>query len=478
MEVLQKRFKLDIRVRHEVTAVHREDKCVTAKNLDTGETFRESYDELVLSPGAAPIRPPIPGADRDPVFVLNDLGDMDALHAAAQKAKHAVIVGAGFIGLEMAENLRALGLEVAVVEMVDQVMPVLDREMARPLLAELETNGVEVLLEETVTAIEDGRVSLKSGRTLPSDLVCLSVGVRPTSGLAREAGLELGSQGHIRVDEQMRTSDPAIFAVGDAVEVRDWLSRDPAAVALAGPANRQGRIAADRICGRDSAYRGILGTAIVKVFHMAAGNTGYSEKRLKALGRAYRRVYVHPNQHPAYYPDAKPLAVKVLFDPEGTLLGAQVVGEEGVKAVIDTLATAIQGRLKVQDLEHLELAYSPQWGGAKDPVNIAGFVASNVLRGDLELVEADEPSNGAFWLDVRNKDELEIGMIPGATHIPLEELRSCLDELPKDRVIAAYCAVGLRGYLAYRILKQKGFAVRSLDGGYRTWALYHSNSHG
>ncbi|MFH2000335.1 MAG: DsrE/DsrF/DrsH-like family protein [Planctomycetota bacterium] len=469
---LNDRYDIDVHVRHEVMGINREQKRVTVKNLATGETFDEAYDRLVLSPGAAPFRPPIPGAEADHVFVLNDLKDMDRIVRAAAGARKAIVVGGGFIGLELVENLRARGLEVSLIEMLDQVMPPLDKEMTKPLLQELRLNGVDLYLEDTVETIEGNRVQLRSGKALESDFICLSVGVRPTSCLARDAGLALGPRGHIRVDERMRTSDPDIYAVGDAVEIRDWVTGDPVAVPLAGPANRQGRIAADNICGRSSAYRGTQGTSIVKVFNMAAAMTGLSEKRLKALGRDFRRLYLHPTQHPKYYPNAQMLGLKLLFSPDGDIYGAQVVGAEGAKTLIDTIAAAMRGSQKVWDLEHLELAYSPQWGGAKDPINMAGFVATNLLQGDVEAFEADDMPDDIFLLDVRDEDEIEAGMLPGATVIPLGRLRRRVDELPRNREIGVYCAVGLRGYLAYRFLKQHGFSVRNLNGGYRTWSWF------
>lgn len=475
-EALHDRYDIDVRVRHEVVGINREQKVVSVKNLDTGKIHEEAYDNLILSPGAAPFRPPIPGADGEHVFVLNDLSDMDRIFGAVPGARKATVVGGGFIGIELAENLRARGLEVALVEMLDQVMPPMDKEMTRPLLQELRLNGVDLYLEDTVESIEKSRVVLKSGKALASDMVCLSVGVRPTSNLAADAGLELGPRGHIHVDNQMRTSDPDIYAVGDAVEVVDWNTGETVAVPLAGPANRQGRIAADNICGRDSAYRGTQGTSIVKVFNVAAAMTGLSEKRLKALGKDFRRLYLHPTHHPGYYPDAKMLDIKLLFGPEGEIFGAQVVGVDGVKSLIDVIAVAMRGSQKVGDLEHLELAYSPQWGGAKDPINVLGFAAANMLRGDVDTLEPDSIPDDIFMLDLRDQDETEAGMVPGATLIPLNQLRKRVDEIPRDREIGAYCAVGLRGYLGYRFLKQQGFSVKNLNGGYRTWTWFQDET--
>lgn len=470
---LQGRYGLDIRVRHEVVRIDRAEKTVDVKNLDTGAVLSTPYDVLVLSPGAAPFRPPIPGADGPKAFVLNDLGDMDRIAEAVGGAKHACVIGAGFIGLELVENLRGRGLEVSLVEMLDHVMPRMDAEMTQPLLQELMLHGVKVYLEETAQAIEGGRVVLKSGKRIESDFVCLCVGVRPTSSLAREAGLDVNERGYIRVNAQQQTSDASVYAVGDVVEVTDWVDGRPAAIALAGPANRQGRIAADAICGRDARYRGSQGTGIVKVFNLAAAQTGQTEQQLKARNAEYRRVYVHPMQHPRYYPGAQPVSTKLLFAPNGTILGAQVVGTEGVDVMINALALAQRSGMTVEDLEHAELAYSPQWGGAKHGVNMVGFVASNVLKGDIELVEADDAPRDMVWLDVREPAEAEAGVIPGAMLISVDQLRSRMSELPRDREIGVYCAVGLRGYIAYRFLKQHGFRVRNLNGGYRTWAWHH-----
>lgn len=469
---LQNRYGIDVRVRHEVLRIDRAGKSVEVKNLETGHVFTHAYDKLVLSPGAAPIRPPIPGADSAKAFVLSDLMDMDAIAEAIPGARHACVIGAGFIGLELAENFRARGLEVSLVEMLDHVMPRMDVEMTQPLLQELRLNGVQVYLEETAAAIENGAVQLKSGKKIPSDFACLCVGVRPSSKLAQEAGVDCGPRGHIKVDEHLQTSDPDIYAVGDVVETVDFVTGLPAAIPLAGPANRQGRIAADHLCGRDSAYRGSQGTGIVKVFNLAAAQTGLTEQQLRSSGTDYRRIYVHPMQHPRYYPGAKPVTIKLLFAPEGRILGAQVVGPEGVESLINVLATAQRAGQTVEDLEHLELAYAPQWGGAKHPINMAGFVACNVLHGDITTVDADAVPEGILWLDVREAAEAEAGRIPGSTLLPVDQLRARLDELPKDRELGVYCAVGLRGHIACRFLTQKGFRVRNLNGGFRSWTMH------
>lgn len=466
---LRRRYAIDVRTRHEVIAVDRAAKCVTVKNLLTGETFTQPYDALVLATGAAPVRPPIPGVDRPNVFILNNLADMDAIAAAAGASRRACVIGAGYIGLELAENLRHRGLQVAVVEMLTHVLPRLDAEMARPLAQELRMNGVELRLGETVTAIEDAHVVLKSGERIECDMVCLCVGVRPNSALARDAGLTVDDRGYIRVDERLRTSDPAIYAIGDVIAAADFVTGAPTPMPLAGPANRQGRIVADNIAGRVSVYPGAQGTSIIKVFNLAAAHFGMNEAQARAAGLDYRRAYLHPPQHPRYYPGAAPIGVKLIFNTQGRILGAQVVGPEGVESLVNVLATAQRAGLSVEDLEYLELAYSPQWGGAKHPVNMIGFVASNILHGDVETVEPDAEHADIFWLDVREPEETKAGMVPGATIIPLDTLRARCAELPKDRTIGVYCAIGLRGYIAYRFLKQQGFRVLNLNGGFRSW---------
>ena len=467
-EGIHARYGIDVYTRHEVLCIDRENKQVTVKKLETGETFTQTYDNLVLAPGAEPLRPPIPGAGDERAFVLNNLVDMDAINAAAGQYSRVCIVGGGFIGLELAENLRRRGMQVWLVEMLDHVMPPMDAEMTSSLLGELRRNGVGVRLKSTAEVIEGGAVRLKGGEVIPSEFVCLCAGVRPRTNLAKEAGLLLGDRGHIRVDGHMRTSDPAIYAVGDAVEVLNLVTGELGAIPLAGPANRQGRIAANNIAGRDSVYGGSQGTAILRVFDLAAAQVGLSERQLQSLGMDYHAIYVHPSQHPGYFPGASPVSTKLLFSPEGMILGAQAVGAEGVEPMINALAQAQRAGMNVEDLEELELAYSPQWGGAKHGVNMLGFVAGNVLRGDV-MVAGNGADENALFLDVRNPDELEAGALPNSVNIPLDQLRERVEELPRDKPLVAYCAVGLRGYIAYRFLMQKGFEVRNLNGGFRTW---------
>jgi len=474
-ETLKGRYGLAIHTRHEVTRISPSEKVVEVRDLNSGTEFRQPYDVLVLAPGAAPIRPPIPGADGPNIYTLNNLDDMDRLKEKAGAARSATIIGAGFIGIELAESLRKLGMAVTVVEMLDQVLPPLDKEMSAPLLQELRLNGITVRLNAAVTSIEDTGVTLNDGSRIHSDMVCLCAGVVPRTHFVRTAGLTLSPRGHIVVDEQMRTSDPHIFAVGDAVQVRDRLTGENSVVPLAGPTNRQGRIAADNICGRSSSYPGVLGASIVKAFNQTVACAGLNEKRLKRANIPHFRVYIHPMQHAKYYPGAVPISIKGLFSSDGVLLGAQVVGAEGVQAAIDVLTLAIGQRMDAGQLEQLELVYAPQYDSAKSGINMLGFTASNMIKGDAECMEADALEQDIYMLDVRMQDETELGIIPGAAIIPLDELRSRHGELPIDKTIVVYCAVGLRGYIAYRQLKQHGFKVKNLNGGYRTWTYFRNS---
>ena len=476
-EIMNEKFAIDVRVRNEVLSIDRSKKTVRVRNLSTGEEYSESYDYLILSPGASAVRPPINGIDLPGIYTLRNLEDTDRIKAAISGKKSAVVVGGGYIGLEMAESLRHAGMNVTLVELAEQVMGPADPEMAAMLHTEIRMSGVDLKLGQSVTSFEKAehqlRVILGSGSKVSADVVIMAIGVRPENKLAKEAGIELGVTGGIKVDRHMRTSDKAVYAVGDAVEVTDLMTGKPALIPLAGPANRQGRIAADVICGRNAAYPGVLGTSIVQVFNQKAAATGASEKRLKNAGTPYFRIFVHPMQHAKYYPGAAPVSIKGLFSPDGVLLGAQVVGTEGVDTAIDVLATALINKMTASDLEHLELAYSPQFNSAKSGVNMLGFAANNLIKGDMEQIEADASNDDIFWLDVRAPEETECGVVPGAAVIPLDELRNRLDELPRDKKIGVYCAVGLRGYIAYRQLKQQGFNVANLDGGYRTWAWFH-----
>lgn len=472
---LRDRYRLDVRTRTEAVRIDRAAHTVQVRELETGREYALAYDKLILSPGASPIRPPLPGVDLAGVYTLRDLGDADRLQRAVCGAQRAVIIGGGFIGLEMAENLVHRGVATTVVELGAQILPPWDAEMVAPLAEHMRRRGVELWLGDSAAGFEQTdrglRVQLKSGTELDADLVVLCVGVRPENRLAVEAGLDVGPRGGIRVNDHMQTADPDIYAVGDAVETRDAINGAPTQIPLAGPANRQGRIAADHIFGRATRYRGTQGTAIVGVFGMTAAMTGFSEKALRAAVRASRSIYVHPGHHAGYYPGAEGMSLKLLFDPDnGRILGAQAVGGAGVDKRIDVLAIAIQAGMTVYDLEEAELAYAPQYGSAKDPINMAGFVAAGMLRGDHPVVHVDDVANGdAVLLDVRSPGEFAAGHIPGAMSVPLEQLRARVDELPRERPIVAYCQVGQRGYNATRLLAQRGFDVRNLSGGYTTY---------
>jgi NADPH-dependent 2,4-dienoyl-CoA reductase/sulfur reductase-like enzyme/rhodanese-related sulfurtransferase len=481
-DLLRSRFKLDVRTSNCVEAIDRSAKRVRVRDLASGREYDETYDKLILAPGAAPIRPPIPGIDLQDVLTLRNLQDMDRIKERVdRKIEQAVVVGAGFIGLELVENLVRRGVATTVVELQDQVLPPLDREITVPITQALARQGVTLLLGDSAERFEQLPagllIHLKSGRRLTAQLVVLGVGVRPESGLAVDAGLEVGPRGGIRVNEQLQTSDPDIYAVGDAIEIKDFVTLAPTQIPLAGPANRQGRIAADNVFGRAAQYRGTQGTAIVRVFDQTAAMTGASEKVLRRANRPYHTIYAHPNQHAGYYPGAEPMTLKLLFEPRtGRVLGAQAVGKDGVDKRIDVLAVAIQAGMTVFDLEEMELAYSPQYGSAKDPVNMAGFVAAGMLRADhpqigVETVLAAWKDNGLFVLDVRTAEEFAAGSIRDAINIPVDELRLRLKEVPRDRRIAVYCKVGQRGYLATRILMQSGFEAANIAGGYRTYEL-------
>lgn len=478
-------FNVEVRTRHEVTRIDRDSKTIEVKNLQTGEVVNEPYDVLVLAPGAAPLRPPLPGIDLPGAFSLRNLDDVDQIHAWIDRRNvdRAVVVGAGFIGLEMVESLSRRGVTVTLLEMADQVMPPVDPEMAAPIQRELERQGVDLRLGNALVAMEPGPkdtidVVAQHDERLSADLVVLAVGVKPETNLAWQAGLEIGSTGGIRVDDRMRTGDPHIFAVGDVVEVRDFVTGRPALIPLAGPANRQGRIAADAICGRQSRYRGSQGTAVVGMFDITLAMTGATEKSLRKAGIPFEKSYTHSFHHASYYPGAERISMKLLFDPEkGRLLGAQAVGKAGVEKRIDVIAMAIQSGATVFDLEEADLCYAPQYGSAKDPVNMAGFVAANILHSDVQVVHWSEwklreaAGDAPVTLDVRPAAEVATASIPSTIRIPLGELRSRLDELPRDREIWVHCGFGQMSYYAVRLLAQHGFNVRNLSGGFTSYEM-------
>ncbi|TAN37574.1 MAG: pyridine nucleotide-disulfide oxidoreductase [Verrucomicrobia bacterium] len=484
---LKASLNLDVRTGHEVTAIDRAKKSVTIRELGTGRDYVEAYDKLVLAPGALPLRPNLPGLDHARIFVLRNIADMDQIKAVVDGgAKSAIVIGGGYIGVEVAENFRERGLAVDLVEMIDQIMPPLDPEMAWSLQQHMELRGVKLHLGTAAAAFHDanGRVTaeLKNGEKITADFVLLSAGVRPDTSLAKAAGLELGPRGGIKVDAHQRTSDPDIYAAGDAVEVAHTVLPDSWVIPLAGPANRQGRIAAENICGRATTYGSTQGTAIVKIFAMTGGGTGATEKSLQRAKLPYRKIYIHPSGHASYYPGTAPMHIKLLFAPDtGKLLGAQVVGADSVDKRLDVFATALRAGLTVQDLQALELAYAPPFGAAKDPVNMAGFVASNLLSGDLQLWYAEDypvRTDAGVIVDVRSPQEFELWHIPGALNIPLGKLRTRLTELPKDKTIFVYCKVGFRSYLAYRLLRQRGYTCATLAGGANTFRAWHKDSIG
>ncbi len=479
-ERMWERFRIKAKVQHEVIAIHRKQKEIEVKNLQTNEVFVQKYDKLILSPGVKPIVPNLPGVlEADHLYTLRNLSDMDQIKQQAESEKgNAVIIGGGFIGIEMAENLKNLGWHVSLVELADHLLPALDPEMAAIVEDHLEAEGIQLYLQEEVSEFRQRgkQVVLKSGNVLPADMVILAVGVTPDTRLAEQAGLELGIRKGIIVNDQLQTSDPHIYAVGDAVQVKDWIHGQPALIPLAGPASRQGRLVADQIAGHPIVYHGTLGTSIVKACQLAAAVTGSSEKTLKKMGARYQAAHVQPQSHAGFYPGATPLAMKLLFDPvSGKILGAQVVGQKGVDKRIDVLATAIKAGLTVEDLAELELAYAPPYSSAKDPVNFLGFVASNIRAKLLDTVQwhelEEKLQQGGLLIDVREPIEYEMGAIPGAINIPLGQLRERLSEIPKDQPLYVYCQVGQRGYFATRILKQSGFQVRNLDGGYKTYKM-------
>jgi NADPH-dependent 2,4-dienoyl-CoA reductase/sulfur reductase-like enzyme/rhodanese-related sulfurtransferase len=488
-QTFRAQFAIDCRTRCEVVGISAKKKTVELKNHVTGEVTTEKYDKLVLSPGAAPIRPPLPGIDLPGIFSVRTVPDAREIrewiergssdstgeHTSSgfplDKTKRAVVVGGGYIGLEMAENLVHRGLEVTLVEMLDQVMPPLDPECARLVERHLEKHGVRLALSDAVAGFKQTaggslEVLTKSGKAHPADIVILAIGVRPETELAKMAGIEIGERGGIRVDEQMHTSNPDIFAVGDAVEVKDFVTGEWSLIPLAGPANRQGRIAADVIAGRSSRFRGTQGTSVIGVFGATVATTGASEKLLIRLGQKdFEKVYLFPNSHAGYYPGAKTIVLKVIFrKSDGRLLGAQALGQDGVEKRIDALAMAIQMGATVYDLEEAELCYAPPFGSAKDPVNFAGMVPADVLRGDMPLCHWDSVGSG-FLLDVRNPPELAVEHVTGALNIPLPELRARMGELPRDREIHVICRSAQRAYYATRILLQNGFKVRNISGG-------------
>ncbi|GAA0714093.1 CoA-disulfide reductase [Paraclostridium ghonii] len=480
VEAMSDKFNMDIRNLSEVINIDKKNKKVTVKNHKTGETYDESYDVLVLSPGASPIKPHIPGIkDCNNLFTLRNIPDTDKIKAYVDKdsTKKAVVIGGGFIGIEMAENLVERGIDVTLVEASSQVMAPLDEEMVSTIHEHLIDKNINLILNDGVREFKnDGTiVILESGTEINTDLIVLSIGVRPESAIAKEAGLKLNERGAIVVDQYMKTSDENIYALGDAVEIIDFVNKKPTMIPLAWPANRQGRLVADNICGKNIRYKGTLGSSVAKIFDYTVATTGNNEKILKRLGIDYEVVHIHPNSSAGYYPGAFPIAYKMIFDKKtGKIYGAQGVGIEGVEKRIDVLATAIKANLTVFDLQDVETCYAPPYNSAKDPVNMLGYYASNIMEGDVDIIqyyEVDEVLNrGEIILDVRDEFELATGKIEGSVNIPLGLLRKRINELPKDKSIYVTCQVGLRGYIACRILKQRGYKCFNIDGGIKTYS--------
>lgn len=476
------RFNVDVRVFSEVTAINRGEKTVTVLKKDTGETYTEAYDKLILSMGAEPIKPPIKGADSDKVFTLRNIPDTMLIkeYIEAKRPQSAIVVGGGYIGLEMAENLHAAGLDVTIVEMANQVVAPLDYDMACDVHRHIRSKGVKLLLQTAVSGMEDTGTGLKvqlNNGEIAADMLVMSIGVRPESHLAREAGLQVNERGGIQVNNHMLTSDPDIYAVGDAIEVIDFVTGEKVMIPLAGPANKQGRIAADNICGIASSYTGTQGSAILKVFDLTVATTGINEKTAKRTGANYEKSFTFSASHATYYPGARSMSIKTVFDKAtGKILGAQLVGYEGTDKRCDVFATAMRFNATAQDLTRLELCYAPPYSSAKDPVNMAGFVIENIMAGRAKIfhwheVEALQKDKTITLLDTRTPTEFANGHIEGFVNIPVDELRSRLGELDKSKKIYLTCQIGLRGYIACRILSQNGFDCVNLSGGYR---LYHS----
>ncbi|SET68175.1 CoA-disulfide reductase [Natronincola peptidivorans] len=486
-EGIASKFNMDVRVFNEVIEINRKEQKVLVKDLKNHQVYEEPYDYLILSPGSTPIKPPIPGINEAKnLFTLWTIPDTDRIKSFVddKKPKSAVVIGGGFIGIEMAENLAHRGIKVSLVEMADQVMGPIDYEMAAILHNHMKDKGVDLILKDGVKSFEkEGKeIVLQSGKKINTDLIIFSIGVRPQNELAKNAELKIGKGGGVQVNEYLQTSDPHIYAVGDVIEVTDFITGNPTMIPLAGPANKQGRIAANNILGKKEKYIGTMGSSVAKVFDMTVASTGNNEKSLKKLGIDYEIIHIHPGSHAGYYPGAFPISMKLLFDRKtGKIFGAQAVGNEGVEKRIDVIATAIRAELKAYDLKDLELTYAPPYSSAKDPVNMLGFVADNMVNDFVETFQwyeiNDLLDNDALVVDLREEIERDLGNIEKSIHIPLGELRHRLNEVPKEKIVYVYCQVGIRGYLAARILMQAGYKVKNLDGGYKTYeAVYRPDT--
>lgn len=481
-EAMKARFNMDVRINSEVVSVDSENRKVSVKQKD-GKVYEESYDNLILSPGAKPLKPNIPGINSNKIYTLRNVADTDKIKSEvdSKDVKTALVIGGGYIGIEMAENLRDRGLEVTLVEAAPHILAPFDSDMVTIAEKVMEEHGVSLILNDGVKSFEEREkgieVYLNSGKKVSGDIAILAIGVAPDTAWLKDSGIELGERGHIVVDEHMQTSAEGVYAAGDAVQIVDYITGSKTAIPLAGPANRQGRIAADNVAGISSIYKGTLGTSIIKVFDLTASSTGNNERLLQRAGIHYKVIFVHPMNHASYYPGATELHIKLIFNEEGKILGAQAMGYEGVDKVIDVIATVIKFRGTVEDLTELELAYAPPYLSAKSPANMAGFVAQNVLKGAVDTVKPEYVQSinkeNEVLLDVRDDIEVEQGFIPGNINIPVNELRGRINELQqyKDKDIVIYCAVGLRGYIASRILKQHGYKTKNVTGGYKSYSL-------
>lgn len=477
-ESFRKRFNIDVRINNEAVKISPEEKTVTVKNLKSGEIYKESYDNLILSPGAEPIKPNIDGIDSDIVFTLRNIPDTLKIKEYIEKSnpKSAVVIGGGYIGVEMAENLKEAGLDVSVVELADHLIAPLDFDMAADVHRYIKSKGIKLYLNNGVRAIDGNTVILQNG-TIDAEMIIMSVGVRPETALAKDCGIEVNRRGSIIVDRHMKTNIQNIYAVGDAVEAEDFITKSPAFIPLAGPANKQGRIAADNICGIKSEYTGTQGSAVLKLFDMTVATTGINEKSASSTGIDYDKTYIYSGSHASYYPGASNMSIKALWDKKTLkIIGAQIVGFDGVDKRMDVLASSIRFGAKITDLANLELCYAPPFGSAKDPVNMLGFVAENIITGKMKQffwndVEKLPRDGSVTLLDVRTVTEVRRGKIDGFINIPLDSLRERINEIPKDKPVYLHCHSGLRSYIALRILKGNGYDCFNLAGG---WRLYES----
>ena len=477
---MKTRFKIDVRINSEVLRVDTKNKKVKVHSLEKGD-YEESYDYLILSPGAKPMRPNIPGIDDDRILSLRNIPDTDKVKAYVdgKNVRSAVVIGGGFIGVEMAENLRDRNIEVTLVEAAPHILPPFDTEMVLIAEKEMESNGVTLILGDGVKSFAGSsdfvEVTTNSDRKLKADMVVLAIGVTPATGFLKDSGIDLGPKGHIVVNERLQTNAEGVYAVGDAIEVVDFVTGQKTAVPLAGPANKQGRIAADNIAGLKTTYEGTQGTAILKIFKLIAASTGANERTLQRLNIPYKTVFLHPFSHATYYPGAVQMSLKLLFGDNGDILGCQILGYDGVDKRIDVIATVIRLKGKIKDLQELELSYAPPFSSAKDPINMAGFVAQNILEGRSNMVTFKEvlerDKEKTILLDVRTEEEFSEGHLEGAVNIPVDSLRDRLSELGQDKEIIEYCQVGLRGYIANRILAQNGFDVKNVTGGYKSYSI-------